>query len=270
MEVIRDKLRLGFAMSLVFRSLLVALSLAFLAETVSAAKIVIMAVEEPDNYDAVNSMKEFAAKRLVPLGHKVQIVVGDMPVKHHFAGLPAALKDADLLILFSRRRFLPEDQMNAVREHLNSGKPLLGIRTANHAFIARATDKVDEGLTVWPEFTHDVLGGENTGYETKGLPYTVAVAENAQSHAVLKDVDATKIIGHQSLYKVLPLAPDATPLLIGTAQAGSTTPPQPVAWHRLYGPHKARIFYTSLGAPEDMRIADVQTLLTNAVAWLIK
>ena len=47
------------------------------------------------------------------------------------------------------------------------------------------------------------------------------------------------------------------------AQAGAATPPQPVAWTRTYGPGKARIFYTSLGAPEDMRVADVRMLLVK-------
>jgi len=244
------------------------LALAF-AVTSHAANIVIMAVEEPDNYDAVKSMNTFAANELRPKGHQVAIVVGDKPVKHHFEGLVAALKDADLLILFSRRRFLPKEQMDAVRAHLDAGKPLLGIRTANHAFIPRPKDTVDDGLTIWPEFTHDVLGGENAGYETKGLPYTVSVPAGIKT-PLLEGVNTANIRGYQSLYKVLPLAADATPILIGTAGAGASTPPQPVAWTRRYGPNKARIFYTSLGAPEDMRIADVRLLLANAVKWTLE
>jgi type 1 glutamine amidotransferase len=57
---------------------------------------------------------------------------------------------------------------------------------------------------------------------------------------------------------------------MGIPGAGATTPAQPVAWIRSYGANKAGIFYTSLGAPEDMRIADVRRLLVNAVNWLIK
>lgn len=233
-----------------------------------AANIVIMAVEEPDNYDAVNSMNGFAEKELRPLGHQVTVVVGDRPVKHHFEGLVEALKQADLLILFSRRRFLPKEQMDAVRAHLNAGRPLLGIRTANHAFIPRPKDVVDPGLNIWPEFTHEVLGGENAGYETKGLPYTVSVPAGVKT-PLLEGVNTRNIRGHQSLYKVLPLAADATSLLIGTAWAGASTPPQPVAWTRAYGPNKARVFYTSLGAPEDMQIQDVRRLLVNAVKWTL-
>jgi type 1 glutamine amidotransferase len=248
--------------------LVLLLAILLLGAAAQAANIVIMAVEEPDNYDAVNSMTGFAEKELRPLGHQVTVVIGDRPVKHHFEGLVEALKQADLLILFSRRRFLPKEQMDAVRAHLNAGRPLLGIRTANHAFIPRPKDVVDPGLDIWPEFTREVLGGENAGYETKGLPYTVSVPAGVRT-ALLDGVNSANIRGHQSLYKVLPLAADATPLLIGTAGNGASTPPQPVAWTRACGPNKARVFYTSLGAPEDMQIQDVRRLLVNAVKWTL-
>jgi type 1 glutamine amidotransferase len=231
-----------------------------------AANIVIMVVEDPNNYEAPRTMRDFAEKQLKPLGHQVTIIDGDKPQPHHFAGLVEALKDADLLVLFSRRRFPPKDQMGAIRAHLAAGKPLLGIRTANHAFIPKPNEVIDPGLAPWPEFTDEVLGAPNTGYETKGLPYTVSIAPGAENSPLLVSVNPANILGAQSLYKVLPLAADVTPLLIGTAKT-DTSPPMPVAWTRAYGPNKARVFYTSLGAPEDMEITDVRTLLVNAVTW---
>lgn len=239
-----------------------------LTPRVQAANIVIMVVEEPDNYDAVQSMNTLAKQELEPLGHEVKLIVGDRPMKHHFEGLIDALKKADLLILFSRRRFLPELQMQAVRNHLDCGKALLGIRTANHAFIPRPQDHVDEGLCTWPEFSVDVLGGQNTGYETRGMPYRVQRHPDAEN-SLLEGIDPKNIRGHQSLYRVLPLSARAKPLLIGAAGPESTSPPQPVAWTHTYGRHEARIFYTSLGTPEDMQCADVRRLLTNAVRWCL-
>jgi len=243
------------------------LALAF-AVTSHAANIVIMVVEDPNNYEAPRTMRDFAEKQLRPLGHQVTIIDGDKPQMHHFAGLVEALKDADLLVLFSRRRFPPKDQMAAIRAHLDAGKPLLGIRTANHAFIPKPKEVVDPSLVPWPEFTDEVLGAPNTGYETKGLPYTVSIAPGAENSPLLEGVNPASILGAQSLYKVLPLAADVTPLLIGTAKT-DTSPPMPVAWTRTYGSSKARIFYTSLGAPEDMQIADVRRLLVNAVKWTL-
>ncbi len=235
----------------------------------SASNIVIMVVEDPNNYEAPRTMRDLADKQLRPLGHHVTIIDGDKPQPHHFAGLVEALKDADLLVLFSRRRFPPKDQMDAIRAHLAAGKPLLGIRTANHAFIPKPKEVVDPSLVPWPEFTDEVLGAPNTGYETKGLPYTVSIAPGAEKSPLLAGVNPANILGAQSLYKVLPLAADVTPLLIGTAKT-DTSPPMPVAWTRSYGTKKARIFYTSLGAPEDMEIVDVRTLLVNAVKWTLK
>lgn len=245
------------------------LCLALFTCAASAANIAIMTVEDPNNYEAPRTMREFAEKELRPLGHHVTIIEGDKPQMHYFAGLVEALKDADLLVLFSRRRFPPKEQMAAIRAHLAAGKPLLGIRTANHAFLPKPNEVVDASLAPWPEFTHEVLGGENTGYEIKGLPYSVSIPDGVKT-PLLEGVNVANIRGYQSLYQVLPLAADATPVLIGAAQAGATTPPQPVAWTRIYGTGKARIFYTSLGAPEDMRSTDVQRLLLNAVAWTLQ
>jgi type 1 glutamine amidotransferase len=234
------------------------------------AHIVIMVVEEPFNYEAPRTMGDFAERELRPLGHRVTVILGDQPEKHHFPGLVEAMKDADLLILFSRRRFPPKEQLAAIRAHLEAGKPLLGIRTANHAFIPVPTETVtDTALDTWPEFNPEVLGGQNTGYETKGLPYSVRIAPGAEKNPLIQGVDTATIQGHKSLYKVLPLAADTTSLLIGTAQPPSTTPPQPVAWTRHHGPKKAPIFYTSLGAADDMSIPAVRQLILNGVKWTL-
>jgi type 1 glutamine amidotransferase len=239
-----------------------------LGATASASNIVILVVEEPENYEAPASMRRFAEQYLQPLGHQVTLIEGDKPRKHHFEGVIKALKSADLLMLFSRRRFPPKEQMTAIREYLDAGKPLVGIRTANHAFSPRPNEVVEDGLLPWPEFAQEVLGGQNAGYETKGLPYTVSIAPGNESSALLKGVNPVKILGCQSLYKVLPLSPGALPLLVGTAKT-DTTPSQPVAWTHTYGAKKARIFYTSLGTPEDMLLPDVRRLLLNAVSWLV-
>lgn len=238
-----------------------------------AANIVVITVEDPDNYDAPRTLGDFARNQLEPLGHSVSFVLGDRPRKHAFEGLAAKLENADLAILFCRRRFPPLEHMSAIRAYLDAGRPLVGMRTANHAFSPRPGENVDEGLSPWRDFAREVLGCENAGYETKGLPYRVSAAEQAQASAdpeLLRGVDASRVLGHQSLYKVLPLADHARVLLTGTAGEGATSPPQPVAWTRRYGPGNARIFYTSLGAPQDMEISDVQRLLLNAVLWALK
>ena len=44
------------------------------------------------------------------------------------------LKEADLMVLFTRFRALPEEQMQHIENFLLKGKPLLAIRTSTHAF----------------------------------------------------------------------------------------------------------------------------------------
>jgi type 1 glutamine amidotransferase len=80
-------------------------------------------------------------------------------------------------------------------------------------------------------------------------------------------VEVEKISGHFALYQVLPLAADATPLLLG--EVATRAPAQPVAWTRLHGEKQARIFYTNLGAPADMPQPSVRRLLLNAVRWTL-
>src|SRR5215469_6576664 len=48
-----------------------------------------------------------------------------------------ALQNADLLILFTRFRDLPDSQMKYIADYVESGRPIIGIRTATHAFDIR-------------------------------------------------------------------------------------------------------------------------------------
>ena len=47
------------------------------------------------------------------------------------------LRDADLAVIFVRRRALIPEKLALVRDYVTSGKPVLGIRTASHAFDVR-------------------------------------------------------------------------------------------------------------------------------------
>src|SRR5439155_7516734 len=52
---------------------------------------------------------------------------------HNIPGLEA-LDSADLMIILTRFRNLPDDQMKHVDDFLKAGKPVIGLRTATHAF----------------------------------------------------------------------------------------------------------------------------------------
>jgi type 1 glutamine amidotransferase len=228
------------------------------------AHIVFMIGE--DEYHTWETLPAFAETDLKPLGYRITIVNADAADKNNFPGIVAALHDADLLFLSVRRRTPPKDQLDAVRAYLASGKPLVGIRTACHAFALRPTDKIaDPALAVWQEFDPEVLGGHYTGHYGHDK-VTISLATGADAHPILNGVTAAHLIGNGGLYKVSPLADDTTPLLIG---AIADQPAEPVAWTRRQGTKAGRVFYTSLGHPDDFQNPEFRHFLVNAVVWAL-
>ncbi len=154
-----------------------------------------------------------------------------------------SLKTADLLVIFARRMKLPPDQMMLIRQHWEQGKPIIGIRTASHAF-----QKEDNEI-----FDRKVLGGNYFG-EGDGK---VIVSPEAAKHPVLRGVEPIKRIKGSYAYAQGKLANDVIVL-----QAIST---RAITWVHTY--KGGRVFYTSAGTPEDFQEANLLRMLTNAVFW---
>src|SRR5262245_61063404 len=93
-----------------------------------------------DEYHTWDTLPDFAKRELEPRGYRITTIQADPSDKNRFPGLVEALQSADLLFISVRRRTPPPDQLDAVRAHLNAGRPLVGIRTACHAFALRPTD----------------------------------------------------------------------------------------------------------------------------------
>jgi nicotinamidase-related amidase/type 1 glutamine amidotransferase len=221
--------------------------------------LVVLAVSE-DEYKTNETLPAFVRDVVQDrLGVDTKILLADPKDANVIPGLAESLAKADLLLISMRRRALPEKDLEAVRKFLTAGKPVVGIRTASHAFDAK--NKLAQGQAVWPKFDAEVLGGNYSGHYGAGMKATVKAIPEAEKHAVLAGV-ATPFSGHGSLYKVSPLAKSATPLLTGSIPNQSA---EPVAWVNQYG--KARVFYTSLGHPEDFEDVSFRRLLSNAILW---
>ena len=249
--------------------LLVAAALAGMTLALAAAPraphVVFMIGE--DEYHTWETLPEFARKELEPRGYHVTVVNADTADKNNFPGLVEALRTADLLILSVRRRTPTAGQLDAVRAYLAGGKPLVGIRTACHAFALRPTDPPAAApLSTWQEFDPEVLGGHYTNHYDAGPPTAVTLAPRAGTHPILEGISVARLSGAGSLYKVSPLENGTTPLLMGAIPGQA---PEPVAWTHLYGGKQARIFYTSLGHPDDFKNAEFRRLLLNGVEWAI-
>ncbi len=213
-----------------------------------------------DEYKTELTLPAFALKELEPLGLRCTMAIANPKTPHDFPGA-LALDDASLLVLSVRRRAPKADEMALIRRFIAAGKPLIGIRTACHAFDTRG--KAPAGHLEWTSFDPDVLGGHYTGHHANNAPPTIEQPPGSQNHPILAGVN-TPFPASGSLYKTSPLADTTVPLLIGKA---GNLPVEPVAWVNRKG--TSRIFYTSLGHPGDFDRPEFRRLLKNAVFWAL-
>jgi type 1 glutamine amidotransferase len=161
-----------------------------------------------------------------------------------------ALNSADLVFVFTRRLRPPKEQLEVFQKYCKSGKPIIGVRTASHAFQD------------WLIFDKEVLGGGNyQGHHKVGPITQVAIADKAKSHPILKGIDP--FTSPSSLYKNDPIAESSELLLTGTIPGEKT---EPIAWTHTH--NGGRVFYTSLGSPDDFKNEMFRKLLDNALAWV--
>lgn len=201
-----------------------------------------------------------------------------------------ALKDADLLVLFTRFRHLPDEQMKPLAEYIESGKPIIGLRTATHAFSLKKDDpyaKYSYNSKEWPGgFGKQVLGetwvshhGKHGSQSTRGI-----IASQAAEHPIVRGLKDGDIWGPTDVYGLhLPLPGDSKPLVLGQVLAGMkpTDPPvdgpqndpmMPVAWTKTYNGAQgkaARVFTTTMGASQDFESEGLRRLLVNATYWAL-
>jgi type 1 glutamine amidotransferase/nicotinamidase-related amidase len=223
--------------------------------------VAVVAISE-DEYKTDQTLPEFVRDVVQDrLGVDAKVLLGDAKPPHDIPGFADALERADLLLVSMRRRSLPAADLAAIKKFVAAGKPVVGIRTASHGFAAKGS--VGGGRTVWPEFDAEILGGHYTGHHDPKAETTVTPVEEAAKHLILTGV-RTPITGHGSLYKVSPLARTTTALLSGSIPG---QPAEPVAWTNEAG--RSRVFYTSLGAPDDFRSPAFRRLLSNAILWAL-
>ncbi|GAI72270.1 unnamed protein product, partial [marine sediment metagenome] len=97
-----------------------------------------------DEYRSEDSMPMLAKIVAVHHGFKCTVLFSldketgeiDPGAQENIPGLEA-LKTADLMVIFTRFRELPDEQMKHIIDYTNSGKPIVGLRTATHAFYYR-------------------------------------------------------------------------------------------------------------------------------------
>ncbi len=145
----------------------------------------------------------------------------------HVKNIPGTetLNSADLMVIFTRFRNLPDEQMKPIDDFLKAGKPVIGLRTATHAFnsIKGAYAHYNNGYRgpakEWADgFGRLVLGemwiSHHGGHKTEATRGVFPA--DAKGHALLNGIKDGEIWGATDVYGVrLPLPGDSKPIILG-------------------------------------------------------
>ena len=208
------------------------------------------------------------------------------PGSNHITGLEA-LKTADLMVVFLRFQNFAEDQMQHIEDYLESGKPVIGLRTSTHAFkgIEGKFAKYNEGYKgdtdAWRfGFGEEILGEHWVGHfgSNHRQSSNLVLEPEQRDHPILRGVEKPHAmcggyVGHPK---------DGVTLARGQVLDGMTpdSPPSKnqrqqtrhsVAWVRHYKKDNlaSRVFATTHGASEDIVNDDFRRMLLNAHLWCL-
>jgi type 1 glutamine amidotransferase len=200
-----------------------------------------------------------------------------------------ALKTADLMVIFTRWRNLPDEQMKAIVDYVESGRPIVGMRTATHAFKL-------PGKSKYADYSYEKAHGGGFGKKVLGETWVShhglhksqstrgVLAPGAEGHPILRGIQDGEIWGPTDVYGVhLPLPGDSKPLVLGQVLAGmkptdgpvagkQNNPMMPIAWTKTYtgkSGKPARVFATTMGASQDLQSEGLRRLLVNACYWAV-
>lgn len=201
-----------------------------------------------------------------------------------------ALDHADLMILFTRFRDLPDDQMKHFVDYVASGRPIVAMRTATHAFLLKTSatyKRYSYNSKEWDGgFGRQILGetwinhhGRHGIESTRGL-----FAPGQERHPILRGIRSGEIWCPSDVYTTkLPLSGDSMPLVLGQVLTGmkpddpplagaKNDPMMPVAWTRSYqsgAGKRARVFTTTMGAANDLQNEGLRRLIVNGCYWAL-
>lgn len=225
----------------------------------------------------------------------------------HNANIPGlqALDSADLMVIATRFRDLPDEQMQHIDDFLRRGGAVIGLRTATHAFNVKGNkpwahygNGYGGDKTEWKDgFGRLVLGekwishhGAHKSESTRGI-----VVEGQEDNPILRGVAPNSIWGPTDVYGVrLPLPDDAKPLVLGQVLVRKgpalpddphfgmrpddeplvgkkNEPMMPIAWtksYRLPGGEIGQSFTTTMGASTDLVAEGTRRLIVNAALVL--
>jgi len=198
--------------------------------------------------------------------------------QHKIPGLEH-LESADLVIFFPRLLTLSEEQLRQIVSYLDSGKPILSLRTGNHGFRGLLPYEKD-GKKL--NFGRDILGGAFMGHHGRWHADSTrgSIDEAHAEHPIVQGVE--DIWGPSDVYRTYKegtsLPEGCTALVWGQPLMGREpedlpNPKKeslPVAWCKTWETSDgtlARVFQSTMGSARDLESAGLRRLVINAVYW---
>jgi len=195
-----------------------------------------------------------------------------------------ALEKADLMVLFTRFRELPDDQMKRIIDYTNSGRPIVALRTATHPFYYQKHKDSPYAKYDWRNkdyqggYGRQILGetwvahhGHHNHESTRGV-----IAPGMKDCPIVRGCE--DVWGPSDVYTITKLTGDSKPVIMGQVLKGmnpgdaqNTDKAQmPIAWIKTFtgtSGKPSRIFTTTMGHAWDLKSEGFRRLLVNACYW---
>ena len=214
------------------------------------------------------------------------------------------LSSSDLLVIFTRWLHTADKNMQMIVEYLESGKPVVGLRTSTHAFKYRGKNELFKSLfsqrgekkiphpslkiSTWYTntnyyggFGRQVLGESWAGHYGENHKQLTKIELINKDHPVVKGISGFMYLRAGGYYS----DPEKDSIIIGMAQPlvsmkkdaspDANKPAVPGIWIRnqYKAPSgkikKARVFTTQYGASEDILDDNFRRILVNGIFWSI-
>ena len=192
-----------------------------------------------------------------------------------------ALQTADLVILDTRFRKLPDEQLKHFADYVKTGRPMIGIRTATHAFRC-GTHRF--GID-WNNFGLNFLGERGVAHHGKHKVEGARGVIEAKyaDHPVLRGVG--EIFAPSDVYTVKHLDESKAKVLVRAAITETMEPDSPTLhddprnqplqagiWlHEYTAPNGKRgtSLLTTMGASVDLESEGLRRVIVNAAFYLL-
>ena len=200
------------------------------------------------------------------------------------------LESADLMIMLTRFRELPDEQSKHIEDFLKAGKPIIGLRTSTHAFAYQKNKTSPYAKWTW--------NGKESGWEKgfgkrifgetwvnhhgihakEGCRALVDGVQQMNDHPILRGVNDIWV--PEDVYGIQGLPAEAQVLIHGQSTAGMDDKApaiweksvMPIAWTKPYqieGGKPGMTFASTMGSSMGFQSEDLRRLVINASFYLL-